>query len=73
MATVIARASAIVLSVEERFQTVSGRKNPDGGVDLVKESLGWFIRITESSAIRVGATKPDVKIGDEIILTLEKP
>lgn len=71
--TVIARASAIVLSVEERFRDIRGYKNEAGQTQIDRESLGWFIRISESSAIGVGSVRPDINPGDEIILTLEKP
>lgn len=35
-------------------------------------SAGWFVRISESSAIGVGATRPDLKPGDTVLLTMEK-
>lgn len=73
MPTIIARASARVLSVEERFQTIRGHLDANKQTVLEQENLGWFIRITESSAIGVGPNKPDVQAGDEIIITLEKP
>lgn len=70
---IVARASARVLSVEERFETVRGYKDPITGQTVTdRRSLGWFIRITESSAICVGRSKPDVAEGDELVLTLEK-
>lgn len=69
---IVAKASARVISVEERFETMRGYKNEAGEAAFDKHSLGWFIRITESSAISVGHSKPDVGPGDELILTLEK-
>lgn len=72
MTKVLVRATTRVISVEERFRVARGYKRGDETV-LEQKSLGWFIRITESSAIGVGPNKPDVSPGDEIILTLEKP
>lgn len=68
----ILKALAEVLSVEERFETVRGYKDAAGQTVLEKRSLGWYVRITESSAIRVSGVKPDLKPGDELIVTLEK-
>lgn len=62
---------ANVVSVTEHFETVSGRKNEQGQVDITHKSLGWFVRVTESSAIHVGMEKPDIKVGDRIKITYE--
>lgn len=61
-----------VISVEERTETLRGRKDADGNAVLETRSLGWFIRISDSSAIGVGMEKPDVAVGDEIVLLLVK-
>ena len=70
---ILFRGKAEVLSIEERFETLRGYKGADGQTVIDKNSLGWFVRITNSSAIRVGNTKPDIQPGDQVVLTLEKP
>jgi hypothetical protein len=34
-------------------------------------SVGWFVRVSESSAVFVGMEKPDIKEGDKMRLALE--
>jgi hypothetical protein len=62
-----------VVNVEEKFETVRGYKDSNGQTVVVTRSCGWFIRITDSAAISFGPDKPDVKAGDRVLLTLEKP
>jgi hypothetical protein len=63
--------TSTVISVDEKFHTnrvvmIEGKPQEE------KESLGWFVRITESSAICVGGERPDIKKGDKVKITLEK-
>lgn len=60
-----------VINVEEKFCTVRGRM-VDGQKVVDTESMGWFIRLTESSAICVGSEKPNIVAGDKVRFTLEK-
>jgi hypothetical protein len=60
-------SKCVALSVEERHrdewdEATKGTK---------KVSLGWFVRVNESSAIFVGMEKPDIKAGDKLKLSLE--
>jgi len=63
--------TARVLSVEEKFRDVHISGTGPEAV-MGKESLGWFVRISESSAIRVGTEKPGLQPGDTVKLTMEK-
>lgn len=60
-----------LVSVEEKFRTIRAKKVGDQ-VQEETESLGWFLRLSESSAICVGAEKPDLAAGDLVTLTIEK-
>lgn len=62
---------ATVLSVTEHKvkKYVSGV----GDAAVFEEvSAGWFVRVSESSAIGVGMTKPDLEPGDTVGLTMFK-
>jgi hypothetical protein len=66
---------ARIISVEEKFTTKNYRVERDPATGQTswqcdRVSLGWFVRYTESSAIRVGATRPDLNVGDEIEVVL---
>lgn len=62
-----------IVSVEERFRTLRVAKKADGTTEEERESLGWFIRLDQSSAISMGPEKPaDWKAGDVIKHTMEK-
>lgn len=61
----IAKCTAI--SVEERFAS-----SWDDATKAAKQiSLGWYVRVSESSAVFVGSEKPDIKTGDKLRLVLE--
>jgi hypothetical protein len=60
-----------VISVENRKRTARGRL-VDGKTVLDEESLGWFVRFSESSAICVGTDQPPFVAGDTIKITMEK-
>jgi hypothetical protein len=51
------------MSVEERFVTNGNN---------VRTSIGWYIRVSESSAVYVGNEKPDIVKGDKLRHILEK-
>lgn len=62
-----------VISVTERKEQYNHRRNPDDNSTLYDiRSLGWFVRITESSAIFFGMEKPELEPGDKIKITIEK-
>lgn len=61
-----------VISVEERFETLKGYRTEKGEAVIEQRSIGWYVRISQSSAIFVGTEEPPFKKGDKINLTLEK-
>lgn len=62
---------ARVLSVQEHKATVW--KGGVGDAAVMEEvSVGWFARVTESSAIFLGFEKPDIQPGDEVELTMTR-
>lgn len=63
---------ARVLSVEEKFETLPSVQDSGGKWSSPLRSVGWFIRISEASAIGVGQEKPDIVPGDTMIITLQK-
>lgn len=69
---------ATVLSIDEQFQTMgtyaTGTLDAGGRpvYDNKKESLGWFVRVSNSSGLLFGSSKPDLKPGDHVRLTCEK-
>ena len=61
-----------VISVEQKFANGAAVKGPDDKWTVPQVNLGWFMRVTESSAIWLGNEKPDIKSGDTVRLTVEK-
>lgn len=61
-----------VVNVEERHRVVSTAKKPDGTTEEVTESLGWFVRLDQSSALHFGSIRPDMNKGDTVQMTIEK-
>lgn len=62
---------ASVLSVVEKRTKVNWRQ--EGGKWTYDEvSEGWFVRITDSSAIFFGGEKPDLKVGDKLEISIRK-
>jgi hypothetical protein len=67
-----------VISVEERFEEHRVNPHPDPAdpsktvYDVQKTSLGWFVRISDSSAMYFGMTKPDFGKGDTLEMTAMK-
>lgn len=62
---------ARVISVNEHKTTIW--KGGVGAAAIMEEvSSGWYVRVTESSAIHVGSEKPDLLPGDTVELTMIK-
>jgi hypothetical protein len=64
-----------VENVSEQFRVLEIRKDPENTTNsLVKrEPLGWFIRLRGSQEqLHVGWEKPDLQIGDEVKITIER-
>lgn len=64
----------VAMSVEERFEDFNHRKDPNDATKFVsdKRSIGWWVRVSESSAVFVGMEKPDIVKGDSLRHILEK-
>ena len=60
-----------VLKIEQRERVVRGFKDAKGDGVLMKESTGWWIVFADNFSIHVGDEKPDVKEGEELIITIE--
>jgi hypothetical protein len=60
-------SKCVALSVEERFKS----EWDEAAKEVKKVSVGWFVRVSESSAVFVGMEKPDIKEGDKMRLALE--
>jgi hypothetical protein len=60
-------SKCVALSVEERHRD----EWDEASKGTKKVSVGWFVRVTESSAVYVGMEKPDIKEGDKMRLVLE--
>lgn len=58
--------------VGERERVKSAKKDADGNVVTVMESIGWWIMFEDGWSIGVGPTQPDLKAGDTVNLSLEK-
>lgn len=64
---------AEVLDVYEFREAVGGKKTGAGDKDseLIYESRGWFARIHKYYSISLGTTKPELKKGDIVIVTIQ--
>jgi hypothetical protein len=60
-------SKCVALSVEERYRSEWN----EAAKETKQVSVGWFVRVTESSAVYVGMEKPDIKEGDKMRLVLE--
>jgi hypothetical protein len=63
-----------VENVSEQHRTISVKKDAvTGEMTSETESLGWFIRLRGSQEqLHVGWQKPDLAIGDQVKITIEK-
>ena len=63
---------ATVISIEEKFANGAAVKDANGDWTVPQRSLGWFVRISESSSVCVGDKRPNMAAGDAVRITLEK-
>lgn len=61
-----------VVSVENRKQRHSWAKEEDGSVTFQEKDLGWWVRVEGSSALYIGTEQPDLKVGDQLRMIVEK-
>lgn len=71
MKTVVYEWEAEVLSVKEVMSRVNHRKEGEE-YKFDEVSAGWSVRVSESSAIGMFKSKPDLKTGDTVVMTLTK-
>ena len=69
---IISRGFSHIVSIEEKFENYGGYKDTVGETVIERRSVGWWVRITNSAAIRVGSSRPEgIKVGDKVLVTLE--
>lgn len=61
-----------VIEVEEKFRQDNFRKDDQGKHVFDNVSTGWWVTTHNMISHPVGPTKPDISVGDAVIITMEK-